>query len=88
MNGSDLKNQVKIDILHENAKLFQETHPELFQKLMTNRDFKLEHKKLHSFCTNQRIYLKKGIWDENSNDCEGLFSKHHELLDKIGFAWE
>ena len=73
MTGSDLNNIVKLKILHENTELFRATHPELFTKLMTNKGFKLESKKIFSFCASQRIYLKREIWDENSHECKGLF---------------
>ena len=88
MTGTDLKNSVKIKILHENTDLFRVTHPELFSKLMTSKGLKLEPKKLYSFCANQRIYYKQGIWDEDSHECKGLFSKQYELLEMVSFCWE
>ena len=88
MTGADFRNTTKIQILHENTELFRVTHPELFTQLMTKKGLKLEPKKMFSFCANQRVYHRQGIWDKDSHDCKGLYQKQYELLEMVSFPWE
>ena len=84
----DLKNSVKVKVLHDVTELFHHKHPQLFSDLMNTRGHKIQPDKIVYFCANQRVAFRNEIWHAGSGKRFGLFEQHHVLLKKIGFPFE
>ena len=87
MTRSDLGNDLKISVLHATTEVFKEGNQVLFRALMSGKGVKLNPNKVVSWVSNTRHLYKLGSYNKNSSECRGLYEKHIELLDMIGFPW-
>ena len=85
MTKSDLRNNVNISLMHATTDLFHQAHPELFKSLISGKGQKLKPNTIVSFCSNSRYYKTLDSYDINTTDCIGIYIKHVEILDHVGF---
>ena len=85
MTKSDLRNDVKNRVMHETTDLSHQAHPDLFKSLMSGKGQNLKPNVIISFYSNSRHYKTLGSYDINTTDCIGIYIKHVELLDHVGF---
>ena len=87
MKRSDLGNDLKISVLHATIDVFKEGNPVLFRALMCTKGEKINPNTVLSWCGNTRHLMKLGSYNVKSSECVGLYEKHVELLNMVGFPW-
>ena len=87
MTKSDLRNDVKIRVMHATTDLFHQAYPELFKSLMSGKGQMLQPNVIILFYSNSRHYKTLDSYYINTADCKGIYIKRMELLDYVGFPW-
>lgn len=66
-------------------RVIQHGEPSLYKQITNGKPIRFIS--LNNFCVNTRHSAKVGLWDQESSSKAGLYTKHYEILNKIGFPF-
>ena len=66
-------------------RIIMHGEPTLYRQITNGKP--IRHMSLNNFCVNVKHNAKVCLWDQESSSKAGLFKKHHDILNKIGFPF-
>ena len=67
-------------------RAIKEGKPKLYQQITNGKPIRFTS--LNNFCVNTRHKAGVALWNQESSSKAGLYQKHYDILDKIGFPFK